>query len=114
MIVIPQSLQHSTVQWLHSLLRRAGITCLSATLRKHFWFPNMQEFIAQFVQQCEYYQRCNKQVIKYGQLPPKQVKNIEPWREVHIDMIGPWRVTINQFEYEFRALTCVDSIIALP
>ena len=29
-------------------------------------------------------------------------------------MIGPWRVTINQFEYEVRALTCVDSIIGLP
>ena len=34
--------------------------------------------------------------------------------EVHVDMIGPWRVTINQFEYEFRALTCIDSIIGLP
>ena len=31
-----------------------------------------------------------------------------------IDMIGPWKVAINQFEYEFRALTCVDSIIGLP
>ena len=29
-------------------------------------------------------------------------------------MIGPWRVSINQFEYEFRALTCIDSIIGLP
>ena len=29
-------------------------------------------------------------------------------------MIGTWRVTINQFEYEFRALTCIDSVIGLP
>ena len=113
-VVIPQALQLSTVRWLHSLLGHAGITRLSATLRKHFWFPNMQEFISQFVQKCEYCQKYNKQVIKYGQLPPKRVKNIQPWEEVHVDMIGPWRITINAFEYEFRALTCIDSVIGLP
>ena len=42
------------------------------------------------------------------------MKNVEPWEEVHVDMIGSWRVTINQFEYEFRALTCVESFIGLP
>ena len=47
-IVIPQPQQLSTVRWLHSLLGRVGITRLSATLRKHFWFPNMQDFISQF------------------------------------------------------------------
>ena len=30
-----------------------------------------------------------------------------------VDMIGPWKVAINQFEYGFRALTCVDSVIGL-
>ena len=71
-IVIPQALQPSTIRWLHSLLGHVGITCLSATLRKHFWFPNMQDFISQFFQRCKYCQRYNKQVIKYGQLPPKK------------------------------------------
>ena len=74
----------------------------------------MQKFISQFVQKCEYCQRYNKHIIKYEQLPPKQVKNIEPWEEVQVDMFGPWKVTIDQFEYEFSALTCVDTIIGLP
>ena len=29
-------------------------------------------------------------------------------------MIGPWKVSINKFEYQFRALTCIDTIIGLP
>ena len=72
-IVIPQSLQLPTVRWMHSLLGHAGITRLSATLRKNFWFPRMQEMIQNFVQRCEFCQRYNKQNIKYGQVPPKQI-----------------------------------------
>ena len=70
--------------------------------------------IQQYVQRCEFCQRYNKQNIKYGQVPSKQVKHLEHWDEVHIDLIGPWKVSINQFEYEFRALTYVDSMIGLP
>ena len=28
--------------------------------------------------------------------------------------IGPWKVAINHFEYSFRALICIDSVISLP
>ena len=28
-------------------------------------------------------------------------------------MIGPWKVVINGFEYQFRAVTCIDSVINL-
>ena len=29
-------------------------------------------------------------------------------------MIGPWKVVINKFEYQFRAVTCIDAVINLP
>ena len=29
-------------------------------------------------------------------------------------MIGPWKAIVNNFEYQFRAVTCIDSIINLP
>ena len=29
-------------------------------------------------------------------------------------MIGPWKVVISNFEYQFRAVTCIDSVINLP
>ena len=29
-------------------------------------------------------------------------------------MIGPWKISINQFEYQFHAFTCIDPVIFLP
>ena len=29
-------------------------------------------------------------------------------------MICQWKVVINNFEYQFRAVTCIDAIISLP
>ena len=29
-------------------------------------------------------------------------------------MIWPWKVAINNFEYQFRTVTCIDAIIDLP
>ena len=74
----------------------------------------MTKQVTQFVQHCEYCQRFNKQTVKYGHVPPKQIKHLQPWEEVAVNMIGPWRITINNFEYQFRALTCIDTIIGLP
>ena len=74
----------------------------------------MTKAITQFVQKCEFCQRYNKQIGKYGHVLPKQIKDLHPWEEVSVDMIGPWKVTIDHFEYQFRALTCIDTIIGLP
>ena len=29
-------------------------------------------------------------------------------------MIGPWKNVINNFEYQSRAVTCIDTVINLP
>ena len=113
-IVIPFDLQYPTIRWLHSILGHAGITRLHATMRTHFWFPYMLKTITSFVRQCPYCQRYNKQVHKYGHVPPKEIQQLQPWDEVCVDMIGPWTVKIKNVEYKFRALTCIDTIICLP
>ena len=113
-IVIPYSIQHAAVRWMHSLIGHAGISWLSSTLRKHFWFPQMTKINTEFIKKCEFCQRYNKQTVKYGHVPPKQVKHSSLWEEISVDMIGPWKITINNFEYQFRALTCIDTVIELP
>ena len=114
-IVVPYFIQYPSIRWMHSLLGHVGISRLSATLKKHFWFHNMTKLITEFVSKCEFCQRYNKQqTVKYGLVPPMQIKHLHLWEEVSVDMIGPWKVEINRFEYHFRALTCVDSIIGLP
>ena len=112
--MIPTTLQYPTIRWMHSLLGHAGITRLYSTLKTHFWFPKMNQMITDYVKKCPLCQKYNKQTQKYGFIPPKQVEHLHPWDEVCVDMIGPWKIIINQFEYYFRALTCIDSVISLP
>ena len=66
------------------------------------------------IKKCNYCQKYKIHHKPYGHLPPKNVSHIQPWDEVHVDMIGPWKVVINNFEYQFRAVTCIDAIINLP
>ena len=113
-IVIPQQLQFPAVRWIHSILGHAGISRLNETLSSHFWFPQMKRMIEEVLKRCLFCQR-HKTIHKhYGHLPPKNIKEINPWDEVHVDMIGPWKVVINNFEYQFRAVTCIDAVISLP
>ena len=74
----------------------------------------MTKQVIQFVQRCEYCQRFNKQTVKKGHVPPKQIRHLQPREEVAVDIIGPWKIVINNFEYQFRALTCIDTIIGMP
>ena len=48
-IVIPHAIQYAAIRWIHSLLGLVGISRLSATFQKHFWFPHMTKAITQFV-----------------------------------------------------------------
>ena len=41
-------------------------------------------------------------------LLPKQEVRIAPWEEVAINLIGPWKVKVNDQQVEFNALTCID------
>ena len=66
------------------------------------------------IKKCPFCQR-HKTIHKhYVHLPLKNIEQMNPWDEVHVDMIGPWKVVINNFEYQFRAVTCIDAIIRLP
>ena len=46
---------------------------------------------------------------QYGQLPPREAL-ITPWEEVHVDLIGPWRIQLGPRTVEFNALTCIDPV----
>ena len=66
------------------------------------------------VRKCDYCQKYKVHHKPYGHLPPKNVSHVQLWEEVHVDMIGQWKVIVNNFEYQLRAVTCIDSIINLP
>ncbi len=49
----------------------------------------------------------------FGLLPERSISNKVPWQDVAIDLIGPWRIPINNRTYEFNALTCIDAVMNL-
>ena len=61
--------------------------------------------ITQFVQSCPFCQRYNKQTVKDGHLPPKQVKHLSPWDKICVDMTGPWNIPIN------NSVICLSEVI---
>ena len=65
------------------------------------------------LRKCQYCQKYKVHHKLYVHLPPTNFNHLSPWDEVHVDMIGPWKVSINDFEYQFRAVTCIDAIVNL-
>jgi hypothetical protein len=89
-IVVPQSLQRQIVDWYHTMLAHPGKTRTIKTIEQHFHWQTLSCNIKQFVQTCQTCQHYKRQRKNYGHLPTKIQCNIEPWNEVHVDLIGPW------------------------
>ena len=44
----------------------------------------------------------------------KDISHLNPWDKVYVDMIRPKKLIINTFEYQLRAVTCIDDVMNLP
>jgi hypothetical protein len=49
---------------------------------------------------------------QYGELPPRDVL-VAPWHDIHVDLIGPWNVTVHGVDLYFNALTVIDPVTNL-
>ena len=48
----------------------------------------------------------------YGLLPEREVR-CEPFEEVAVDLIGPWKIKVHNKTYKFNALTNIDTVTNL-
>ena len=51
---------------------------------------------------------CQKNVKKYGHLPPKEAEPSIPWNRVNVDLMGPFTVKIYDKKQQLLALTMID------
>lgn len=74
---------------------------------KNLILPGLKNRISRFnCAVCQW----NKQLEKgYGYLP-ERVTRLMPWDKVAVDLIGPWKLTVNGRELEFLALTCIAPV----
>ena len=49
---------------------------------------------------------------QYGELPARDVL-VAPWHDVHVDLIGPWKVQVHGMDLYFQALTVIDPVTNL-
>lgn len=91
-IVVPFPLRNRVVAWYHEYLCHPGETRLEATLRQTLTWPGMRDDVKRYCQSCHKCQ-LNKKTRrnKYGQLPAREV-DVEPWKRVNIDVIGPYTI----------------------
>ena len=112
-IIISVQLQYPVNLWLQNLLEYAGVTRLTSTLTALFWFSQILQMMNRAFKHWTYYRRFEINTQKYDKLHPNDTSHLNPWYEVHVDMILHWKVTINNFEYQFRAVTCIGAIMPI-
>ena len=97
-IYVPVALRQRTMEWYHHYLNHPGGERLYKTLEKVCYWKGM---VAQCIQLCKRCPECQKhkpRKVKYGHLPPMNIGNLSPWDTVHVDLIGPYSLTTQQYQ----------------
>jgi hypothetical protein len=112
-IYIPAALVAHVIHWYHLRLNHIGSTKIYKTIAQHFYAPNLQSIVNEFVRTCEACQKFKLPGKGYGHLPPRDPDSV-PWNDVCIHSIGPWSITVNgQPLVVFRAITATDPVTGL-
>ena len=107
-IFVPTSLRRRVVEWYHTYLLHPGESRTEGTIMQYLYWPNIRKTVKDIVSKCETCQKCKKQKLKYGHIPPKEAETI-PWQHLCVDAIGPYKIKRRgQPELTFRAITMID------
>ena len=106
-IIVPQTLTKRLLEWYHTNLVHPGVERLYNTLRQHFTWPRMLADIRAYTRKCGPCQKGKRGLKGYGKVPLKDVKTT-PWKDVAVDMSGPWKTYIDGKQVTFFSLTIID------
>ena len=106
---------------LYWIIRSLGITSCSVMLgsfiytkRCHFTFTTViWTRIQCLVRDCDACQRYKLPGKGYGELPPREAQ-LAPWQEIAVNLIGPWKICVNDHQVSFCALSIIDTVTNLP
>ena len=111
-IALPTAMLEHIVIWYHRVLNHCGMTRLYDSIATHLYHPQLKKIVEQVVPQCGVCRKYKLPGPGYGHVPPR-IASGTPWYEVQVDLIGPWKVTVQGIEVEFSALTCIDPVTNL-
>lgn len=111
-IYLPNELLNDAIHWYHLSLSHLGSSRLYDTMRQHFYNKLLKNRIEDLVSHCDTCQRYKLVGRGHGQNAPREA-TIAPWREIAVDTIGPWTLTIGDQTQTFIALTMIDMVTNL-
>jgi hypothetical protein len=107
-ILVPRSLQKRVVEWYHEILCHPGATRTELTIGQHLTWTGMRKTVEEICSRCPTCQLTKTAKLKYGKLPPKEPE-VEPWRTLCVDMIGPYEIPRpKKKSLTFWAVTMID------
>ena len=74
---------------------------MDRVMAAHFWC------IAAYIKRCGPCQKGKRGMRGYGKLPLKDTET-EPWKDVAVDLSGPWKAFVDNKEVIFHTLTIID------
>ena len=116
-VYVPKTLCKRVLQWYHQYLQHPGGERLAATLTTICRWPGMVNQARQLCRTCKACQKYKTRNTKYGQLPPKEAEEMNPWHTVCVDLIGPYSVKakIRQLDNTIKTneikLVCMTLIV---
>ena len=93
------------VKWFHLALGHPGYARTYDTMRSRYYSRHLSSECRKF--KCEDCQKHKADGRGWGLLPEREV-TAEPFEEVAVDLIGPWKIPVGNRTVEFNALTCID------
>lgn len=111
-IYLPDELLHETVAWYHYVLGHLGQSRLFDTISIHLFNSQLRNKVDDFVSRCDECQRKKQLQRGYGELPPREAQ-VSPWKDICVDLIGPWKLQIGDSEQSFIALSIIDPVTNL-
>ena len=109
-VCLPTAMLQEVTLWYHLVLGHAGARRTYESVKKTFHHPNLNWAATSL--RCDTCRHFKLTGAGYGKLPPREAIFM-PWEEVHVDLIGPWKVKVNGKLIEFNTLTCIDPVTNL-
>ena len=106
-IIVPETLRERVLKYYHKRLVHPGGARMFDTINQHLTWPKMREHIDNMVKNCHECQLGKRGLRGYGHVPLKDVET-QPWREIAVDLSGPWKATIDKQIVVFHTLTIID------
>jgi hypothetical protein len=88
------------------------MTGLKYTMEGHWWHPWLNTRLQSIIGTCDACQRLKAGSKAYGHLLPREAL-VAPWYEIQVDLVGPWKITVQGMDLYFNALTIIDPVTNL-